>query len=640
MGFGSGDGFTPGRNDVSGDFTVAGNISASSGVSAGSFTGDGSNLTNVGGGSLTITVGNTVASGAGNRILYESSANKLAESANLTFDGATLTVATLDANGGAIDDVTVGATTPSSVKATTLSGSGNADIDGTLQLNNTVTVKSGVSFAADTVNIDGGNIDGCTIATSDVTVGAGKTLNVSAGTLTTSTTQDVAILASAASNNDANLDFGAYDVKGQTLTSDVTTGTAPLTVSSTTVVTNLNADLLDGVDWAAPAALGSTTPAAVSATAVDVPDDGTVGNASVSDFITLAATQITIKDGAYDFDIASHDGTNGLALGGTVVTATAAQLNYVDGVTSAIQTQLDAKQATLTFGIADTNALQVDQTTTAADDDYAKFTATGIEGRSYSEVKTDLSLGNVEDTALSTWVGTTNVTTLGTVATGDWQATDVAVAHGGTGASTEGDARTNLGLVIGTNVQAWDADLDTLSGMQSGAPGALALLTQTEIEILDGATVTSAELNLLDASVVTEPADGAWASLTRWAKAEYDFGADPGAGAISTIDLGVTIPDNAIITGGFIDVLTGFTSAGSATVSIGVQGTADMVAANTLSSLGYDSAGVQSIIPAGTGATAVKVDDASGKAITLTIGTADLTAGKANVWLQYVISEA
>jgi len=65
-----------------------------------------------------------------------------------------------------------------------------------------------------------------------------------------------------------------------------------------------------------------------------------------------------------------------------------------------------------------------------------------------------------------------------------------------------------------------------------------------------------------------------------------------------------------------------------------------MVAANTLSSLGYDSAGVQSIIPAGTGATAVKVDDASGKAITLTIGTADLTAGKANVWLQYVISEA
>lgn len=37
--------------------------------------------------------------------------------------------------------------------------------------------------------------------------------------------------------------------------------------------------------------------------------------------------------------------------------------------------------------------------------------------RTYTEVKTDLSLNNVENTALSTWVGTTNITTLGTIAT-------------------------------------------------------------------------------------------------------------------------------------------------------------------------------------------------------------------------------
>ena len=67
-------------------------------------------------------------------------------------------------------------------------------------------------------------------------------------------------------------------------------------------------------------------------------------------------------------------------------------------------------------GIADDKLVQIDDAD-AADDDYAKFTANGIEGRSYAEVKTDLSLNNVENTAVSTWAGSTNITTLGTVST-------------------------------------------------------------------------------------------------------------------------------------------------------------------------------------------------------------------------------
>jgi hypothetical protein len=46
------------------------------------------------------------------------------------------------------------------------------------------------------------------------------------------------------------------------ITSTLVTGTAPLVVASTTKVANLNVDQLDSADWASPAAIGSTTPAA------------------------------------------------------------------------------------------------------------------------------------------------------------------------------------------------------------------------------------------------------------------------------------------------------------------------------------------------------------------------------------------
>ena len=44
----------------------------------------------------------------------------------------------------------------------------------------------------------------------------------------------------------------------------------------------------------------------------------------------------------------------------------------------------------------------------------------------------------------STYVGQSSITTLGTITTGTWQATDVGIAYGGTNASTEADARSNL----------------------------------------------------------------------------------------------------------------------------------------------------------------------------------------------------
>jgi hypothetical protein len=68
----------------------------------------------------------------------------------------------------------------------------------------------------------------------------------------------------------------------------------------------------------------------------------------------------------------------------------------------------------------------------------------------------------------------------------------LALADGGTGATTASGARSALGA------QASNADLTTLSGMQSGAATALAALTSAEVAILDGADISTTELNYVD----------------------------------------------------------------------------------------------------------------------------------------------
>ena len=108
-----------------------------------------------------------------------------------------------------------------------------------------------------------------------------------------------------------------------------------------------------------------------------------------------------------------------------------------------------------------------------------------------SELSLDLKANGglvIESTELAVDLGASAIT--GTLA----------IADGGTGATTASGVRNALDLEVGIDLQAWDADLDTLSGMQTGAAAALALLSSTEVAILDGALVTTAELNIIDGS--------------------------------------------------------------------------------------------------------------------------------------------
>ena len=130
-------------------------------------------------------------------------------------------------------------------------------------------------------------------------------------------------------------------------------------------------------------------------------------------------------------------------------------------------------------------------------------------------------------TALGTGVVSSSLTSVGTISGGTWQGTAIAVAYGGTGAATASGARTNLGLAIGTDVQAYDADLAALAGVTSAADK-VPYFTGTATA--DVATLTSFGRSLID------DADAAAARTTL------------GLGTMSTQNA-----NNVSITGGSID---------------------------------------------------------------------------------------
>jgi hypothetical protein len=124
-----------------------------------------------------------------------------------------------------------------------------------------------------------------------------------------------------------------------------------------------------------------------------------------SDFILFGNASISVTPAA----LTKVDDTNvTLTLGGTPSTALLQAVSLTLGWTG----QLAASKG----------GLGID---TSASSGYGKVTAGTWSVISASTLKSDLSLNLVENTALSTWAGTTNITTLGTIATGVWNGTAI-----------------------------------------------------------------------------------------------------------------------------------------------------------------------------------------------------------------------
>jgi hypothetical protein len=120
-------------------------------------------------------------------------------------------------------------------------------------------------------------------------------------------------------------------------------------------------------------------------------------------------------------------------------------------------------------------------------------------------------------------------------------------------------------------------------------------------------------------------------------KAVYDFSTQGGAiGDISLKDVegaAAILPSGAIVTKVFIDVVTAVTSDGAATVAVKSEGAGDMLSATAKASFTLAAllAGVQD------GAVGNMIRMTADRTIKITVAAADLTAGKLNVFIEYVL---
>jgi hypothetical protein len=205
-------------------------------------------------------------------------------------------------------------------------------------------------------------------------------------------------------------------------------------------------------------------------------DSGSLANEAVSIYVSaLSKTNDSIPELVItNAKVATAAAIDATKIGGGLVSNS--EFAFLDGVTSAIQTQLNAKQATITG--AATTVVTSDLTASRA---------------AISNSSGKISVSTVTDTELGYVSGVTSAiqTQLGTKLTASNNLSDV---------SSASTARTNLGLAIGTNVQAYDAELAAIAGLTSAADKGIQFTGSGTAAVFDLTTAGKALLDDADAS--------------------------------------------------------------------------------------------------------------------------------------------
>jgi len=210
-----------------------------------------------------------------------------------------------------------------------------------------------------------------------------------------------------------DLDSETLDIAGGTGIDTTGSGNEVSVAIDSTVTTLTGSQTLTNKTLTAPTL---TTPAlGTPASGVMTNVTGTAANLTAGN-ATLAATVTT------NANLTGHITSSGNAA--TLGTFTAAQLSSAlsDASISGNNT------GDLTNGIANTNNVVI-ASASVASSEYAKFTSSGLEGRTATEVKTDLQLNNVANSDISAYSGSSIISTVGTIGNGTWQGTPVAQAY-------------------------------------------------------------------------------------------------------------------------------------------------------------------------------------------------------------------